>query len=341
MGGLGGRIQRTEQSKLGQWTQVASWKQRPEAPDVGREVNRLGRGVNIGGVFDRRDRRPAVWPRRDAELAVIAEAGFAHVRLPVRWWGHADDLPPYRLDPVFAGEVDFAVDRALHLGLGVVLSMHHADGVMSAEPAQVTRVCALWRQVAARYLDRGPELFFDLLNEPRDALTSDRWNQVLPVVLGAVREIDRSRLVIIGGAQMMTLPGLVNLEPPADDGLVLSLHYYEPFAFTHQAAPWEPGSSKWAGTRWGTLQDRQAVTADLERAAQWSVDKKMPLYIGEFGTFQAADESDRAAWTHWVARELERLDLPWAYWDFATDFGVYDRSDGRWRSHLLGSLMGS
>ncbi|SDH33403.1 Cellulase family 5 [Microbacterium pygmaeum] len=306
----------------------------------GRVDHWLRRGVNIGGVFDDRNSEPAVWSQRDHELTAIASVGFTHVRVPVRWWGHAGSTPPYRIDPIFATEVDRTIDRALHSGLGVVLSMHHADGVMSAEPAQVARVLALWAQVAARYADRRPGLAFDLLNEPRDALTPDRWNDILPLILGAVREIDRTRLVIIGGAQMGTLAGLVGIEPPADDALVLSLHYYEPFAFTHQAAPWESESAGWAGTRWGTASDRQAVTADLEAAARRARDLELPLYVGEFGTFHAADEHDRGAWTAWVRHELERLNLPWAYWDFATDFGLYDRERQHWRSHLLQSLIG-
>lgn len=302
-------------------------------------MNRLGRGVNVGGVFDRRSADAPAWPHRDDELAAIAAAGFTHVRLPVRWWGHADDVPPHRLDPEFAHEVDLAIDRALHIGLAVVLSMHHADGVMSALPAGVTRVCALWRQIAARYADRAPELAFDLLNEPRDELTPERWNRVLPAVLRAVRDVDDRRTVIIGGAQMGTLPGLLELEPPTDERLILTLHYYEPFAFTHQAAPWEPGSRAWSGTRWGSPSDRRAVTADLEAAARWAEARGLPLYVGEFGAFQAAPQSDRVAWTTWVRRELDRLELSWAYWDFATDFGIYDREQGRWRTGLLDALI--
>ena len=42
----------------------------------------------------------------------------------------------------------------------------------------------------------------------------------------------------------------------------------------------------------------------------------------------------------WVRRELDRLGLPWAYWDFATDFGAYDRDRRAWRRELLAALMG-
>ncbi|WP_407939822.1 cellulase family glycosylhydrolase [Microbacterium pygmaeum] len=106
--------------------------------------------------MDRRDSDPGAGPKREYELAAIAVTGFTHVRVPVRWWGRAGEMPPYRRDPNVAGELDLAIDQALRRGSGVVLSMHHADGVMSAAPEQVGRVCAIWRPVAASYAPADP-----------------------------------------------------------------------------------------------------------------------------------------------------------------------------------------
>ena len=48
---------------------------------------------------------------------------------------------------------------------------------------------------------------------------------------------------------------------------------------------------------------------------------------------------DRAAWTAHVRTTAEALDLPWCYWDFATDFGAYDAAAGRWHEHLRAALL--
>jgi endoglucanase len=135
-----------------------------------------------------------------------------------------------------------------------------------------------------------------------------------------------------------SVAGLGSLELPADERLVATVHYYEPFRFTHQGAGWEPGSAAWLGTRWGTDADHAAVTADLELAAGWARERGVPLYVGEFGVLENADPGSRLRWTAWVRHELSRLGLPWAYWDFATDFGVYDLERGEWRSELLAAL---
>lgn len=267
----------------------------------------LRRGINLAGVLDRRDDRPG-WPVLAKHVSAIADAGFTAVRLPVCWWGRADPLE----------RVDALVRRAWMQGLAVVLTMHHADAVYEDPLGSAAPMTELWRRIAAHFLGSDGPLAFELLNEPRPPMTPTDWNALLPAVLAGVREVDPTRLVIAGGAQASTLAGLRALELPRDDHIIATLHYYDPYRFTHQGAAWAPGSTDWLGTRWGTRAECAAVTTDLEAAADWARWRGVPLYVGEFGTLDTADHDSRIRWTHWVRRELDRLDLPWAYWDFAT-----------------------
>jgi endoglucanase len=291
-------------------------------------VAELRRGINLAGVVDRRDDR-AGWPVQPEHFAVIAGAGFTAVRIPVRWWGRAVGL----LAPVRD-----LVETAWSNGLAVVLTMHHADAVCEDPRRATGALTALWRRIASHFAGAGGALAFDLLNEPRPPMTTAEWNALLPVVLQGVREVDPTRHVIVSGAEAGTLAGLRRLELPRDDFLIATLHYYEPFSFTHQGAEWEPGAQDWLGTSWGSPADHDAVTTDLETAAAWARRQPVPLYVGEFGTLQTAAHDSRVRWTRWVRRELDRLDLPWAYWDFATDFGAYDRDRRAWRGELLDAL---
>jgi len=290
----------------------------------------LRRGINLAGVMDRRDDLPG-WSVRADDLAAIADAGFSTVRVPVRWWGRAADL---------LHSVDALLDLAWARGLAVVLTLHHADAVCEDPRGSAAPLRALWRLIAAHFKGTGGLLAFELLNEPRPPMTPADWNALLRVVLAGVREVDPDRPVIAGGAQASTLSGLRQLELPRDNHLIATLHYYEPFRFTHQGAAWEPGSEHWLGTTWGTPADHAAVTTDLEAGAAWASGRNVPLYVGEFGTLDRADHNSRARWTRWVRRELDRLDVPWAYWDFATDFGAFDRDRRAWRRGLLEALMG-
>ncbi|MEZ0293216.1 MAG: glycoside hydrolase family 5 protein, partial [Solirubrobacteraceae bacterium] len=111
-----------------------------------------------------------------------------------------------------------------------------------------------------------------------------------------------------------------------------------PFRFTHQGAPWIAGADAWLGTAWGTDADRARLRADLAAAAAWARGRR--LFLGEFGTRDAAPMAARAAWTALVRAEAERLGMDWAYWDFATEFGAFDVASGSWRAPLLAALRG-
>ena len=126
----------------------------------------------------------------------------------------------------------------------------------------------LWRGIATHFLGVRGELAFELLNEP--LMSAADWNRLLPDVLASVREVDPERLVVVGGADASSVAGLRALELPADDRLVATVHYYEPFRFTHQGAGWLPGADAWLGATWGTAAERAAVSADLSEAAAWA-----------------------------------------------------------------------
>jgi endoglucanase len=286
----------------------------------------VDRGINLGGAFDRRDGLPG-WPVRPERLDAIVSAGFSSVRLPVRWAGAS-------LEGV--AEV---VEAVLARGLTVVLTNHHDDEAMADPQGAAGRLAELWRGLATHFLGVRDELSFELLNEP--LMSAAGWNTLLPGVLAAVREVDPERLVVVGGADASSVAGLRQLRLPADERLAATVHYYEPFAFTHQGAGWLPGADAWLGATWGTAADHAAVTADLSEAVAWASDRGVPLYVGEFGVLNAADRASRLRWTAWVLHELERLEIPWAYWDLATEFGTYDLERDAWDAELLDALLGA
>jgi len=122
--------------------------------------------------------------------------------------------------------------------------------------------------------------------------------------------------------------------------LIATFHYYSPFPFTHQAAGWVAGSDRWKGTTWkGTLPERAALRRDFDRVAAWGKRNQRPIYLGEFGSFSAADLDSRLRWTRAVAGEAERGGFSWAYWEFGAGFGIYDPSAGLWRQTLLSALL--
>ncbi|MGC1272112.1 MAG: glycoside hydrolase family 5 protein [Planctomycetaceae bacterium] len=301
----------------------------------------LGRGINFGNTLEAPTE--GAWGFRIEERYFddVKQAGFATIRLPVKWSAHAQDQPPYRIDETFFERVDWVVENALERELNVVLNMHHYDEFYNDPSGHEARFLALWKQIAARYADQPERLVFELLNEPRDPLTADLWNSIAAKSLAVVRETNADRTVIIGPGQWNSIDGLSKLKLPADDHLIVTVHYYSPFQFTHQGASWAEGADAWLGTKWGSDDDKAAVRRDLENAAAWAKQHKRPLFLGEFGAYSKADMESRARWTTFVRSEAERLGMSWAYWEFGSGFGAFDPQTNQWREPLKQALLGA
>jgi endoglucanase len=297
------------------------------------------RGINLGNALDSVPSRPRRLTVVVDHLDVIRDAGFDTVRLPVAWSHHASPHPPFAISPRLFTAVDEMVLGALERNLSVVVDVHHYGELCADPAAHRQRFLALWTQIAERYAASPPTMSFELLNEPHLCLTGARWNDLLAEALAIVRDSNAHRDVIVGPAVMNTIAGLTDLELPDDDRLIVTVHYYLPLRFTHQGAPWQADATAWLGTRWGTPSDRQTVRSDLAAAAAWSHDRGRRLFIGEFGTFHLAPPEDRAAWTAHVRASADELDIPWCYWDFATDFGIYDADSHRWNEPLRVALL--
>ena len=297
------------------------------------------RGVNLGNGLDWRPGTAPMFRHSPEHYDVVAAAGFNAVRLPVWWSGHAALDAPYEIDAEFLMLVDDAVECALARGLDVILDIHHYDELIDDVGGHSGRFLALWDEIANHFAERPPRLRFELLNEPRSPMTAGEWNGLLRRAHEVVRSSNPLRDVLVGPASMNTIQALSDLELPDDPHLVATIHYYDPFPFTHQGAPWLVGSDRWLGTTWPNDDDRRALEADLTEAAAWANSRDVPLVISEFGSIERADLQSRVDWTSTVRSVAEQLDIGWCYWDFATDFGVYDVTTDAWCQPLLTALL--
>lgn len=300
---------------------------------------RLRRGINFGNALDT---GPDVAPRLSLDeryFDAVCDAGFDTLRLPVRWSAHADDAAPYLIHPTLFQRVDRAIELALRRDLTVVVNVHHYHELQDRPLEHELRFVALWQQIAARYVDQPAGLYFELLNEPRNEVTALLWNRLLRQALATVRESHPDRVVVVGPVHMNDVSALEELDLPPDELVIPTIHYYAPFEFTHQGAPWIAEAERWLGTIWDEEGGRASVRNDLARAAQWAREHGRELFIGEFGACNKADLESRLGWTRCVRSEAERLGLSWCYWDFATDFGAFDTSRDEWRAPLRDALL--
>jgi endoglucanase len=302
----------------------------------------FGRGVNLGNALE--SPKGASWGvvLKEEYFEKIKTAGFDSVRIPVRWSDYAEASAPYRIDPKFFERVDRTVRQALKQRLAAVLNIHHYEEIVARPDEHRERFLALWKQIAEHYKDYAPELAFELLNEPCAKLTAPSWNRFLAEAIDVIRRSNPTREIVVGPVGWNAIGELGGLVlPEKDRHLIVTVHYYSPFQFTHQGASWAgKESEKWLGTKWtGTKAERQAVIRDLDKAIAWAVEHRRPIYLGEFGAYNKADMESRARWTGFVAEEALQRKMGFGYWEFCSSFGVYDPDQDQWIEPLRKALL--
>lgn len=305
------------------------------------EINqRLGKGINIGNTFEA---MPSWQSSFDAEdIKRIADLRFTHIRLPIRW--ERDDrslsVSPYTIRPEFFNTIRSVVDEALKNKLHIIINMHHHDALYANPNDQKERFLAQWQQISDYFKNYSDSLLFEIMNEPHDNLSSSLWNIFSKEALQVIRTTNPKRCVLLGTAEWGGIGGLKSLEIPNDPHLILTIHYYNPFQFTHQGAEWSEGSDAWLGTEWkDTEYERKTIWEDFKLVKHISEEKNIPIHIGEFGAYSKADLKSRILWTQYLARWFEQQSFSWAYWEWNSGFGIYDPKSGTYNTGLVDALI--
>ncbi|MEP6504931.1 MAG: glycoside hydrolase family 5 protein [Betaproteobacteria bacterium] len=295
----------------------------------------LGRGVNFGNMLDAPTE--GAWSLRvdDRLIGLVGAAGgqgIASVRLPVRWSNHAGADANAAIDPAFMARVEDVVQRLLARGVPVVLDMHHyrqldGDALDAGEAAVADavverRFLAMWQQVAERFRGYPSTLAFELYNEPHGRL-EPRWNDLMSRGVRLVRLSNPHRVIVVGPVQWNSARGLPMFSMPPDPDLVLTVHHYDPFAFTHQGAPWVSPALP-TGVDCCSAQQVADVRGPLATAQAYGARIGYPVYVGEFGAFETVEAGARKRYTRLMRSEIEARGMTWTYWELAGGFGFVD-----------------
>jgi endoglucanase len=333
-------------------------------------AGRLHKGINLSGWFVGASTVPSGGGLGDADLRLISGLGFTFVRVPV----DPKRLAPGRaLNPDSLEALDHALDLITSNGLAVIVDLHPTD--------EFKRYILSDRDSLAGYLHfldglcqhlrlRSPtDLGVELLNEPFDPRGGSGvwdWNAIQGTLWGVVRKALPEHTLILTGDTWSGISGLRTLRPVADANVLYTIHFYQPYLFTHQGANWMasdplhladlrgvpyPGDSERVEKTLGrTVQNtnraqlRDSVRAallDYERAhwnrdklapsfsqaATWSLQHGKRLLLGEFGVYKrGADPADRCRWLRDVRELAEANRFPWAMWEYNGGFGLLDET---------------
>ena len=304
--------------------------------DAFAQNQQMGRGVAVLSADPGWD-DPAEARFTPRHFKLIREAGFNTVRIVLTNFTHMD--ASLTLDPRYFARIETMVKAGLDEGLTVILDEH--DYEICGKDAVIckAKLDAFWSQAAPRFKDMPNKLVFEMLNEPHEALTAELWNAQLMETLAIIRASNPTRNVIIGPDNWNGLELLPKLMLPVDDlHIIVTVHYYHPMEFTHQGASWVPQYNK-LGVGWGSDADYALLNKELDSVKAWSDANKRPIFLGEFGAYENGVMADRVKWTTAVARGAEARGFSWAYWQFDSDFIVYDIPKDKWVEPILHALI--
>ena len=336
-----------------------------------RALAALKRGVNLGNGWEAPP--PNGWGVKftTEDIDRIAAEGFDHIRVPVAWHFH---LKPkdgaYEIDPSFLAEIEPVLRRAVEKKLHVFLNWHHFHDLTNAPGENLARFIGGWEAIARHFQSWPPGLFFELLNEPCDALTTEVVNPIYQQTIAAIRKTNPARIIVVSAGNWGIVSELDKLKlPDADERIMVTIHCYEPFHFTHQGAGWV-GFQALRGIRYpgppdtplqipDSLKDHPGIRSFLDAyntlpgdqnpssprtirelldtARAWSDHFGRPVHLGEFGSHNAGDPASRNRYLRDVRTLAEERKIPWTLWEWKASFGYWNprKNEPNFRSSLF------
>lgn len=333
----------------------------------------MKRGVNLTG-WDAEDpaRRPTL-----AQLQALRARGFTHIRLPLDNRPLDNHLPG---DERAAAYLDAMVDRVIGLlaqDFSVSLDLH-PDGAVGAlfsrDAAQAqTYLLDVWERIAKKVRFFDPDrIAVELLNEPQAG--DEAWREAAAKLIPAIRRILPQNTIVVGPAGPQRHEALAAMQPFDDPNVVYAVHYYDPFAFTHQGADWggaddplgylkdlpfparatdpemtgriaaleREGHARAAEVLRLSLEDpwdESGIAAAFDMMAAWSARTGRPVIVNEFGVLNHfSPRAGRLAWLAMVRKAADARCIGWTHWDFQDGFGLMDPRTGLPEAGVMDAL---
>ncbi len=333
-----------------------------DTPLQQKALAQLDRGYNLTNWLE--EGRFQSFEFNESYVEKLSNAGFKALRLPI-------DLDQYVTEASGTGDevtltlhddlwtiLDSFDDWTETYGLSLTIDYHQYDKSFAfTNAAGVDKAVALWRAVAEHFKDSPrDDIYFELLNEPElstgatTILPAGSWTPRAQRMIDAIRSEDTTHTIIFGDVNWYGIDQLAARTPFADDNIVYSFHFYDPFIFTHQGADWAQQSTThdvpfpYSPERWseyssdfgltsaqpGWIWDQfrsyyvngtvEALYNRIAKAKKWAVEHQVPVICNEFGVYDRTSLlEDRVAYYKTLIGTFNELEIPWQHWFMIMD----------------------
>jgi len=325
-----------------------------------RAAKRFMHGINLGNYLEVPPGEHWNETYSVKDFAFMRAEGFDHLRVPVCWQHYTGPAPDFALAPEIFAKTDWAVTNAMNNHLSVIINVCHFSAFTNDPPGQTDKLLAIWRQLAVHYAKFPDSLAFELLNEPNGAATTQVMNPIYARLIAEIRQTNPHRTIFVQPGNWGGINELKNLVLPPDKNLIVSVHCYEPFYFTHQGADWAGQDRQVTGIQYpgppteplvpdpslklnpwvldwihayNTLPTDQnpsgpsAFVGQLKLARDWSDYYGRPMHVGEWGCYIKVDPQSRLHQITAFRHALDAEKLGWAMWDWGALFRYWDEKN--------------
>jgi endoglucanase len=152
-----------------------------------------------------------------------------------------------------------------------------------------------------------------------------------------VRLTNPTRPVVIGGEFWSGINSLATLPLPDDAYLVATFHYYDPFNFTHQGAPWVTPALP-TGRAFPSGTDPADLAANVEKARDFIARTGRPLFLGEYGAYEGIPLAQRVTYYGTVHDAFAAAGVDGCAWAYTNTMPLRDPASGAWNTQLLDAI---
>ncbi|MFD0751681.1 glycoside hydrolase family 5 protein [Mucilaginibacter calamicampi] len=281
------------------------------------------------------------------DFALLKSLGFKSVRIPIAFNFIEQQKIP--LNNVLA-QIDRVLDLCNKYGFKLVLDYHYGDLNDNNFLTETPKIINLWLILTKRYKSVSADnLFFEIYNEP-PPMNPQTWKDAAYNITTAIRKIDKKRTLIVGASNYNSIYELSRFVRLADENVIYTFHFYEPFFFTHQGAEWVgdqmattgvpfpynaekfPALNAKAKNTWGETNyykykpegTEQALFDKLTLVKKWGDKYKVPILCGEYGVYNKyADLDSRCRYIKAMRSTLKTLNIPGMLWDYNGTFSIF------------------
>jgi endoglucanase len=318
----------------------------------------LNKGVNVARWFRYGEKTNSNYQdyMNSQDIQNIKDLGFDHIRLPI-------DVEVFYTNSSMFDYLGLAIKKITDQGLVVIVDGHseNLNSTLESNPSARQKYKIFWTQLAERLKGfDAKKVNIQPYNEPVFEKNNKLWSQFQLELYQVIRKVLPDNTIILTANNKSYFNSFAEIELPKDSNIMLDIHYYSEFVYSHQGAEFSsdflksvkglayPYNKLNCTSVLNSLTDKESIEKVqeycntqtnydkqkilIEKNIKPLQDKGYKVIIGEYGAFscqknitpatQKIIKDSKLKYLRDVSKIFEELKIPNTLWGFDDCFGL-------------------